>query len=182
MKRVVEMSTSKQKPTQESKKRDHETFAEGLKVLMRPDKRGDLAVLKRAAGYTIGEAPDAAKVFYRLLPYSVREQNEDVYFLVATLYGLNQYERLDHENFGKTLRDVKARTGSDSIDKRFLALLDSPGDAELAYRLRQCIKLAASQLAGVDWARLIKDLLYWNTEDKTVQKDWARSYFKNQEE
>ncbi|MCD1294792.1 type I-E CRISPR-associated protein Cse2/CasB [Methanocella sp. CWC-04] len=147
--------------------------------------RGDLAVLKRNAGNTIAESRGAMKAFYNILPYGIADSpNEEVFFIVATLYGHNKYH-FDGD-FGLTMKRLKERAGSESIDSRMAALLDSefdivdgfkPGGGELAYRIRQCVKLAGSHEIGVDWLRLLQDLKFWNNPEKKVQKRWARSYF-----
>lgn len=147
--------------------------------------RGDMAALKRNAGYTIGESRGAVQTFYRILPPGVAgKYNEEIYFIVATLYGLNKYRFTG--NFGSTMRTVKNKFDSDSVDKRIAILLDSdfdlisgyqPGGGEMSYRLRQCIRLANSKEVGVDWPQLIKDLEYWTHPDKKVKKRWASSYF-----
>jgi CRISPR system Cascade subunit CasB len=84
------------------------------------------------------------------------------------------------------MRRVKSQSNTDSVDKRMVVLLESdfnlidgykPGGGELAYRLRQCVKLANSHEIGVDWLQLLKDLQSWQYPEKRVQKAWARSYF-----
>lgn len=145
---------------------------------------GDLAILKRNAGNTLAESHGAIPVFYRILPYELAGKHyEEIFFLIATLYGLNKYRMTG--DFGLTMRRVKEKA-SESVDHRFMVLLDSdfdtidgnrPGGGELAYRLRQCVKLANSKEVGVDWVRLLKELQYWRHENKYVQKRWASSYF-----
>ena len=77
------------------------------------------------------------------------------------------------------MRDVYKKSGSESIAKRMIALLDSYFDEsdDLSYRLRQCVKLATSHQVGVDWLQLLKDLIYWTHEDKFIQKTWARDFY-----
>lgn len=174
-----------QKENQEEKKLDkNEEFLQRLKKLSDEDK-GSLAALKRNAGNTIAESRGAMKAFYGILPYGIADSTyEEVYFIVATLYGHNKREF--NGNFGQTMRKVKELTKSESIDHRMAVLLDSefdivdgfkPGGGELAYRIRQCVKLANSHEVGVDWLKLLKDLESWNSQKKLVQKKWARSYF-----
>jgi CRISPR system Cascade subunit CasB len=146
---------------------------------------GDLAILKRNAGNTLAESHGAIAGFYRIMPYGLPKYNEEIFFLVATLYGLNKYPASKDFDFGKTMRRVKEKS-SESVDRRLMALLDSSfgtidgyqsGGGELAYRLRQCVKLANSKEVGVNWVKLLKDLQYWTHESKKVQKSWAKSYF-----
>ena len=65
-----------------------------------------------------------------------------------------------------------------------LDLIDGhkPGGGELAYRLRQTVKLANGHEVGVDWLQLLKDLERWQYPEKRVQKAWARSYFGHEKE
>lgn len=159
--------------------------SEGLQFLgrLRHLSRGERAILRRNAGRTIAEARNAAGLFYRILP-PVHKAQEEIYFLVATLYGYN--DRSHRGDLGATLRDVKAAAGSESIDRRMAILLDAafdrgadgcPGGGELSYRVWQAVKLAASRQVGVNWELLLKDLLAWSYPEKRVQKRWARSYF-----
>lgn len=148
-------------------------------------KLGEIACLRRNAGSTIAESRNCLGLFYRFLPYEVSgKREEELYFLVATLYGLNGY--VIHGDFGVTMKEIKLKTNSENIDRRMLILLDSrfgitenfhPGGGEMAYRLRQCIKLADSHQIGVDWEHLLYDLTYWSWPEKKVQKQWARAYF-----
>jgi CRISPR type I-E-associated protein CasB/Cse2 len=51
------------------------------------------------------------------------------------------------------------------------------GGGELAFRLRQMVKVLASKEIGVDWAQLLVDLPQWSHPEKRIQKAWARSFF-----
>ncbi len=169
--------------SQESASQDPiERFVDQLREL----DRGDLAAFRRNAGNTIGQSRNAMSLFYRIFP---REQadsrDEEIYFLVATLFPLNRGEL--EGNFGVTMRAVKAaRKGSEAVDRRMGILLDSEfdradnfryGGGEMAYRLRQCVKLADSNDVGVDWEQLLEDLVWWSHPLRRVRKRWARSYF-----
>ncbi len=146
---------------------------------------GDRAILKRASGSTLAESRNALGIFYKLLPYQLSNSiNEEIYFLVATLYGMNKH-KLDG-NFGLTMKKIKEKTKSESLDKRMISLLNStfetvdqfkPGGGDVTYRLRQCVKLADSKEIGVNWKQLLKDLKYWTHPDRFIQKQSARSYF-----
>jgi CRISPR system Cascade subunit CasB len=147
--------------------------------------RGELAQLRRNAGNNIAESRQCTGIFYRMLPPGIMTgRDEELYFLVATLYGLNKYSF--RGDFGKTLKGVKAVSSSKNLDRRITILLDSQfdiidgfriGGGEMAYRLRQLVRLAEGHQIGVDWARLLYDLTKWNSPEKWIQKQWARSYF-----
>jgi CRISPR system Cascade subunit CasB len=155
--------------------------------------RGDLAILRRNAGRTLGESRNALSLFYRVLPSPlVGTWDEETFFLAATLFALNQTPHSG--DFGSTMRAVdRLRGGSPAntegregpIDRRMRILLDSeferfggrPGGGELAYRLRQCVKLAASEDVGIEGPLLLRHLRSWDHPNRWVQKQWARSYF-----
>ena len=148
--------------------------------------RGDLARLRRAAGRPLSQAGQALGLFYRLVPSGV-SRDEEIYFLVATLYPLNPPTR-GHEtkgDFGTTMAALRKKVDLGALDRRMAILLDSdfdridgkPGGGSLSYRLRHLIKYAEAQAVGVDWGRLLADLVRWTDPERRVQKRWARSYY-----
>jgi len=155
-------------------------FISGLEALSRNDSaRGDLAKLRRCAGRALAESTQVFQLFYRLLPFPVREheREEERYFLVATLFALNP-KSSSARNFGATMAAVaNSRSGGrEGIDRRMAILLDASFD-DLHFRLRQLVALAGSVDAGVNWRQLLSDILWWNHPARRVQKRWARSYF-----
>ncbi len=150
--------------------------------------RGELALLKRNAGNTLAESRNAIGIFYRILPPSKQNgPDEEIYFLVATLYGCNKSTGTG--DFGSVMRQVKggaSEVSGTGIDRRMSILLDSEfdlldgyrhGGGEMAYRMRQYSLLAASKEIGIDWGQLLHDLCLWQQPGKQVRKQWARSYF-----
>lgn len=110
------------------------------------------------------------------------------YFLIATLFDLNRHAA-GNSDLGETMRHV-AQNSSDSFERRFLVLLDAQfdrqydaldgskaGGSELAYRLGQMVKLAASKKIGICWPVLLADLCCWELTGKPVQKKWARNFY-----
>jgi len=159
-------------------------FIESLEELARSESRGELAVLRRNAGESLGTSRGAIGLFYRLLPARFGDR-EEIFFLVATLFPWNRIEASEG-NFGQSMARLRAKTDSTALDRRMTILLDAdfarsdngtirPG--ELGFRLRQAVKLLASQEIGVDWRRLLVDLLNWSHPDRWVQREWARAYF-----
>ncbi|MHB0979851.1 MAG: type I-E CRISPR-associated protein Cse2/CasB [Thermoleophilia bacterium] len=155
--------------------------------------RGELAVLRRNAGSTLAESRNALGILYRLLPPAFSGgRDEEIFFLAAALFAVNPIP--GRGDFGVTMRAVDRARGGGSlsaevsegpIDRRMRILLDSqfervdgrPGGGELAYRLRQCVRLAAGADIGIDGPLLLRDLRRWGHPDRYVQKRWARSYF-----
>jgi CRISPR system Cascade subunit CasB len=154
--------------------RQQQRVDEFITALERLDNAGR-ARLKRNAGRSLHEARDVHRIFYRALPYEVAGREEAIYFLVATLYPLAD-SRNDQRSLGATLRAVRQSRASESIDRRFQALLDSNSE-NLPFRLRQAVRLAAASDQSIDWRRLLNDLLNWDHPDRYVQLQWARDYF-----
>ncbi len=169
----------------EEKKQLHEAF---IKKIINA-RSGDVAVLKRASGLTLAESRGAMGVFFKLLPPQLQNVwNEEIYFLIATLIGFNNYPF--SRSFGKSMRRVYQKTKSESIQKRMMSLLNSkfglidnryPGGGETAFRIRQCVRLASSHEVGINWLELLNDLLYWTHEDGFIQKKWSRDFFSEYE-
>lgn len=134
------------------------------------------ARLKRNAGRALREARDVHQVFFQALPPAIAGRpEEEIYFLVATLYPLAK-GRNDGASLGATLRAVRQLRQSESLDRRFQALLDSDVE-QLRFRARQAVRLAAASEQRIDWGRLLSDLLAWEHPDRHVQLRWARDYF-----
>ena len=165
--------------------RDARDFADQLANLP----RGQLAQLKRNVGQPLPGRGVAW--FYGLLYHGnvgLRQNNAEIYFLVATLYDVNRLttprgDRL-WGSLGRSMRLAADKTASDSVKRRFQILLDSDFDArenlaesELTFRLRQTVRWLGGHNVGFDPAQLIYDLSYWSHLDRFVQKRWARDFF-----
>lgn len=156
-------------------------FIEKLELLT----SGDRAVLKRNAGNSLVETRGGAMaVFYRALPFGIHPNEEELWFIVATLRFLSRYRigasGESTRDFGWTLSELNKTYKSDSFDIRVRGLLDcrwNEGDGALAYRLRQMVKLTDGKGIPVEWECFLRDLLNWEHPERWVQKKWARSYF-----
>lgn len=142
----------------------------------------ELAILKRNSGRTL-EGSRGIERFYRTLSEQVLEQ-DDVHFLVATLYALNRWEF--GGDFGRSLSSLAAHVGRYEVEHRFRSLLDSEfhaadglwlADEGLSLRLRQFVRLAEANGVGIDWVQLLVDLQDWKNERRHVQKKWAQSFY-----
>jgi CRISPR type I-E-associated protein CasB/Cse2 len=136
---------------------------------------GNKAKLKRDAGKPIAEAQSIG-LFYRLLPYGLNSVQEEMYFLVATLYGL--VDGGAQGNLGASLHrtcdpDPKKNKG---LNRRVEILLDSDA-TQLPFRLRQAVRFLKSKNERVNWQQFLQDLLRWNYPSRIAQKEWARAYF-----
>ena len=135
---------------------------------------GDRARLKRNAGKTLTEAHNALGLFYNLLPQGVPQYQEEVYFLVATLFPFA--EGGSGKDFGTHLYLAQSTKNSKGLDRRVENLLDADF-MQLHFRLRQAVNFLHSCRVHVSWQQLLDDLLQWDHPDRFIQKRWARSYF-----
>ena len=132
------------------------------------------AALRRSLAFPPGAYPKA-------MPYVepfVREEGwkREAHYLVAALYALKDGEHQKGRTLARALRE-KAQ-GSDSVEKRFLALLDADRD-QIAFRLRQAVGLVEG---GLDFAQLLDDLLRWFGPERRVQARWAKEFYGVSEE
>lgn len=106
--------------------------------------------------------------------YAIHQQSSNS--SVLKVYG---QESKYKDNIGDALSLLRS-DGSESIDKRFNAMVTSSNFKELKHHLRQLIKiLKAKSDAKVDYAKLADDL-YWylmGQKDK-IKLQWSRSFYK----
>lgn len=116
---------------------------------------------------------------------------EEATLAAVQLYAIHQQAKpksvleLDYEkderkqNIGDALSTLRS-ADSESIDRRFNAMITSSNFKELKHHLRQLIKiLKAKSDVKVDYAKLADDL-YWylmGQKDK-IKLQWSRSYYK----
>lgn len=134
------------------------------------------AVLRRSLSFEPGVYP---VVFPYVEPYLKNEDGawkRKVYYLVAGLWAQHRREGLNGESkpIGIALADYVKASGSQSVEQRFIALLDADED-QLSYRLRQIIALLKE--GNIDFEKLLKDLLAWNNESKWTQRRWAQDFY-----
>ncbi len=165
---------------------DNQSFVRNLEGLVSARERGTLAHLRRGADPRPAAAADAYPYVYRLLPVTVPEGREEVYVLVAGLFArfyqgraeLSRREGLPWD-LGASLTRLKTPNGSDSLEKRFVALLKSDKD-ELHVHLRHAVALLSAEDIPINWVQLIHDVHIWDDPRQQVQQRWARSYWRFQ--
>ena len=147
--------------------------------------RASRARLKRNAGQTLATARNVYHVFYALAPHTLSEKEQEVLFLVATLFASvvrYQDDRPENppQNLGASLAIERHRRQKqdrgDSLDRRFATLLDADQE-QLSFRLRPLVRLVAAQRIAIDWTHLMYDLNHWDHQDRFVQRTWAQSYY-----
>ena len=144
---------------------------------------GDRAALKRAAGMMLGEADGKAMtVFYRCLPAETPRWQEDRWFAVACLRCLWEPDADEGERLEKIIAQmIQDEKLSSSTQHRIEVLLDTVWDEDgyLLTKLARLVKLIRqkSNQTPVNCTKLLKDLIYWNAENQSVQRKWAQAIF-----
>jgi len=150
-----------------------EAFIKHLRRLADPNTgdTGAIAALRRSLAFDPGTY---AKSFPYVEPFTHGDgwQRKTLY-LVAGLYAEHKKHQIGR-SFARVLAGLKQEKGSESLERRFLALLDADED-QIAYRLRQNVRLASEH--AFDWVKFTRDLMSWFHPDRYVQVKWARDYF-----
>ncbi|WP_140724745.1 MULTISPECIES: type I-E CRISPR-associated protein Cse2/CasB [Gammaproteobacteria] len=156
-----------------------ERFIEHLSALRERD-TGAMAALRHSLTFDPGAYP-------RAFPYVERFVGADrpatdawrvALYAVAGLFARypEQQDRSFAAAFGRLLRERE----SQSIEQRFIALLEADADNILDY-LRQAISLLAAEGIGLDYARLLDDLAVWmnpNVDHDRLRQRWARDFYR----
>lgn len=145
-----------------------------LKGLENRQDRAALAQLRRG----LGKPPKTVMEMYpylgQFLSHETRRNYENAVFIVAALFAYYPDAPSNAGNLGASLRQLKDE--SDSIEKRFVALLNAEAE-DLPYYLRQIIGLLKSKEVAVNWQMLFDDVQFWNADNRRVQARWARSFW-----
>jgi CRISPR system Cascade subunit CasB len=149
-------------------------FIEWLEKLNEKDTKVR-AVLRRSLAFDPGTFPTAypyVEPFVKNEEYSWRRE---MFYLIAGLWASHWRKDQSGESvsLGKACANYRD-TKSESIERRFITLLDADPD-ELPYRLRQMVALLKDY--NIDFRALLKDLLRWNNDRKLTQNQWARDFY-----
>jgi CRISPR system Cascade subunit CasB len=131
------------------------------------------AVLRRSLAFEPGAYPPALPYVEPLVPPNSTSWQRDAHYLVAGLYAYKDAQHLQGRSLPAALREEARRRRSDSVERRFLALLDADRD-QIAFRLRQAVSLIEG---GLDFQALLQDLLRWFHPSRYVQTRWAREFY-----
>lgn len=169
--------------TEANDKSREEKFTEFLEGLYERDERAALAALRRGLGRAPGEASEMHRYIVPRVQ-GLKEWREDAYYIVAALFALHPGKSwraggdTRHDtNLGASLGVLaKENKESSSVERRFVALLNCRKE-ELPDHLRNIVSLLKSKDIPINWAQLIKDINFWNNENRRVQRDWARAFW-----
>lgn len=148
-------------------------FVQHLRGLDRKQDRGALAELRADLR---GHSTDRYRAGKHVVPYlgEHASKRDEWFYVVGGLFALHSMDSVSIGNFGESLRAL--RNDSDSLDLRFLALLDAPR-ADVPRHLRGLVGQLAAKAIAVNWERLLRDLCAWDSADRPIQEQWARSYY-----
>lgn len=145
-----------------------------LKKLAERQDRAALAHLRRGLGQRPGESMEMYPYVGRFITEKTNESHDRAVFLTSALFA--DYADAT-QNVGDLGRSVKLIADtSDSIERRFVALLDAEAD-DLHYYLRQMIGLLKAKSIAVNWNQLFNDIRDWGKPSRSVQRRWARSFW-----
>ncbi|CCF85744.1 CRISPR-associated protein, Cse2 family [Nitrolancea hollandica Lb] len=159
-------------------------FIESLERLVQRKDRGALAALRRGLGQPPGEVAQMYPYVVPWLPqHAVTPRKEDAYYQIAALFafwyqGRSSFLRNGRipNNLGASLARLADATASESVERRFVALLNCHSE-DLPDHLRHAVGLLRTADIPVDWDQLLRDIQDWGREDRRVQRSWARSYW-----
>ncbi|MBX3291566.1 MAG: type I-E CRISPR-associated protein Cse2/CasB [Acidobacteria bacterium] len=140
--------------------------------------RAALAHLRRGLGKKPGDAMEMYPYVGRFAGERSNEAHERAVFLTAALFADYPDAPQNAGDLGSSVKQIAEK--SDSIERRFVALLDADAK-DLHYYLRQMFGLLKGNSVPVNWDRLFKDVRNWSHDDRFVQRNWARSFWGSRE-
>ncbi len=159
-----------------------ERFVAHLASYVEKGKRAELAALRRGLGKPPGSAPEMYPLVVPWLPAGIGLREEEAYYLTASLFAAHpEWWRASESekwgnNLGASFYRLAKKKESGSIEKRFMAILNSQRE-DLSVHLRHAVSLFKSGSIPVDWVCLLRDLRGWDREDRLVQRNWAKSFW-----
>jgi len=161
-----------------SKTVDKATEASFISYLYRladRDDRAALAALRRGLGREPGSAAEMHPYVAPFLPDDLWSWHNQCHYILASLFALNP-NYTDHGNLGHTFGQIRNQRNSESIEKRFVALLKCHRD-DLFDHLRHAVSLAKSNNVAINWQQLFLDIKYWDDEQAWAQRYWAKAFW-----
>ena len=161
--------------TENEKNPKSSAFLEYLTKLRDRDDRAALAALRKGVGKPPGTV---VEMFRYVVPFTGGRSSrwdQNAHFILGSLFALHP-QKGGRGNMGEVFRRIKGKTDSESVEGRFMALLNCHEDL-LQNHLRHAVSLARSKEVPVNWDELFKDLRNWKHPDRWVQRKWAESYW-----
>ena len=162
-------------------KEGHAKFVRFLADCFERD-RAQRARLRRSLGAAPGTDPAVYPLVEPWIPEAAGpfDSRRSARYLLAGLYALHPVN--GDRSLAAALAEVSRRRGSKSLELRFVSLLQADPENVGQY-LRQAVTLMAGSEIGVDYPRLLGDLIGWMSPRAHDQRDrirqqWARDYYR----
>lgn len=145
--------------------------------------RGALATLRHSLAFEPGAYPGAFPYVERFAGAAVHERDARRLALYAVAGLFARHSLHTAQTFAAAMGELMSRRKSDSIEKRFIALLGADPENVVDY-LRQSISLLAAEGVGCDYAQLLDDLSRWmnpaadQSERDRLRQRWARDFYR----
>lgn len=145
--------------------------------------RGALATLRHSLAFEPGAYPSAFPYVERFAGAAVHERDARRLALYAVAGLFARHPLHGGQTFAAAMGELMSRRKSDSIEKRFIALLSADPENIVDY-LRQSISLLAAEGVGCDYAQLLDDLSRWmnpfadQSERDRLRQRWARDFYR----
>lgn len=157
----------------------NEEFIKMLTTFHSQENRAALAMLRRGLGKQPGEAMEVYRYIGNFAANAKGKMHEEALHTVATLFGFypspnREGDKYD-SNLGVSVSELAAKSNRESVQKRFVALLDAHSD-DLPNHLRQMIGLLKANDVRINWLQLLNDLNWWDSDGREVQRRWAKSF------
>ena len=155
-----------------------ERFIKHLSALRERD-TGAMAALRHSLAFEPGTYPRAFPYVERFVgaDRSANDARRLALYAVAGLFA--RHPEQQNRSFAAAFGELLRKRESQSIEQRFIALLEADADNILDY-LRQAISLLAAEDIGLDYARLLDDLVFWmnpNADRDRLRQRWAREFY-----
>lgn len=159
-----------------------ESFVSYLQSLAERD-RAAMAHLRRSLSFEPGADP---KVYPYVERFVARESHANdahrlALYLTAGLFAVHQLH--GNSSFATAYGDMFRQRESDSVEKRFIALLGADAD-NIANYLRQAVSLLKADAIAFNHAKLLRDLSQWlnpnllSERRDSLRQQWARDFYR----
>lgn len=164
--------------------------------LDKPSTKATLSNLRNSIGRPISDKVKSLQIIFEYMPKELLSNSfemtkeEKAILTTLELYAIHQQSNTESvnginegnwNNIGYSFKSLRTEgEAGNSIDKRFNALVTSATFDELAYHLRQMVKLLKSKSKNtkVDYPSLAGDLYNFLWEnDERIRLNWERAYY-----
>lgn len=131
-------------------------------------------------------SPSALRETGQWFSKKLYESDIKTMLIIAALFAINP-NHADKTSLGLSLnllkQKIKVRNQTNetpSLDLRFQSILNSDAE-DLPYRLRLIMLQLAAENIGIDWYRLLEDMIFWDHFSDQVKFKWAMDFYKSGE-